>query len=262
MEARTSDWQAIRRAATDGVAVLPMGSLEAHGPHLPCGTDSILVEAIVARAIADADGRRVVVFPTVDYSVVEWARPLASAGVSPARLVGVLVDVAGDIHRLGFRKIVFVNGHANLPAAQLAVWQLRQEGLAALYVDCCPYLMAADAAGALVGEPLGHAGLIETALMLAAAPDRVDMSRAPAGPADLWGADFPFATLRRPGVFCVPSIAALPDGVEGGAARADAAVGEKLLAAYAGALAEMLNDLLAGDVPPGFLETFRKDIDG
>jgi len=138
VEAMKANWSAVRRTAEGGVAVVPLGSLEAHGRHLPCGTDSLLVEGIVAAAVADSDPARVVVFPTVHYNVVEWARPMASAGVSPLQLVSQLVDTARDIHGLGFRKIVFVNGHGNMPAAQLAVWQLLREGAGALYVDCCP----------------------------------------------------------------------------------------------------------------------------
>ena len=73
MEALKANYIELRRAAKSGVAVIPMGSLEAHGPHLPCGTDCLIVEGIVARAAAACDGDRVAVFPTVRYSVVEWA---------------------------------------------------------------------------------------------------------------------------------------------------------------------------------------------
>ncbi len=255
----TSNWKAVRRAAPGGVAVLPLGSLEAHGPHLPCGTDSLLVEGIVARAVAASDHRRVVVFPTVHYSVVEWARPLASAGASPLRLIAQLADTVADIHGLGFRRIVFVNGHVNLPAAQMAVWQLLRDGRRALYVDCCPYFMAVEQARAAAGEAVTHAGVVETSLMLALHPEKVDMGEAADGPGDLWGEGFPFPALRRAGVFCVPSIAALPEGVEGAATGATAELGEKLLEIYAAALAELLRELLGAEVPPGFLREVPKD---
>ena len=261
MDAQKVNYVDLRRAAADGMAVVPMGSFEAHGPHLPCGTDSLLVEAMVARAAAASDDRRVVVFPTVDYSLVEWARPLASAGVGPVTLLDKLIDIARDVHRIGFRRIVFVQGHGNMPATQLALWHVRHEGAHALYVDACPYVMAAERAEQVAGRPIGHAGLIETAMMLAAHPDLVDMNRAADGPDDLWGERFPFTSLRgRPGVFCIPTIASLPDGVIGRATAATAELGEELLEIYAAALAELFNGLLAKPVPPEFLEPFRKDL--
>jgi len=178
MEALKVNYVQLRRATADGVAVIPMGSLEAHGPHLPCGADSLIVEGIVARAVDASDPKRVVVLPTVRYSVVEWARPFASVGLSPMTLLSKLVDVARDVHRLVFRRIVFVQGHGNLPAAQMAIWQLRHEGVYALYVDVSPYLMAADRVRELAGEGVLHGGAVETSLVLALLPDQVDMSAA------------------------------------------------------------------------------------
>lgn len=263
MEAMNANYLELRKAAKSGVAVIPMGSLEAHGPHLPCGTDSLIVEAIVARAVAAGEPGRVVVFPTVRYSVVEWARPFASVGLSPEALLTKLVGIARDIHRLGFRKIVFVQGHGNMPAVQMAIWQLRHEEMHALCVDVSPYLMAAERAREIAVEAITHAGAIETSLMLALHPELVDMSKAVDGPADLYGKDFPFPSLRnRPGVFCAPSVANLPDAVEGSPTRASAEMGRRLLEIYVSAVAEVLNDLLGKEVPASFLEPFHKEIDG
>ena len=262
MDAQQADWMTLRRAAGDGVAVIPMGSFEAHGPHMPCGTDTMLVEGIVSAAVEASDPRRVVVFPTVRYSVVEWARPFASVGLSPATLHAKLVDLAADLHRLGFRRIAFVQGHGNLPASQMAISQLRYDKTLALYVDLCPYLMAADEARDIAGEDLTHAGTIETALMLALHADRVDMARAVDGPGDLGGGGFGYRTLHnRPGVFCIPASTALPDGVEGLATRATAEMGARLLRVYADALAEVFDDILGTDVPSVFLEDVRKEPD-
>jgi creatinine amidohydrolase len=259
MKAAEVSYVALRRAAPESVAVVPMGSVEAHGPHLPCGTDCMLIEAILDRAVAAAgEAGRVVVFPTVAYSVVEWARPLGSAGVSCRTLLAALVETFRDIHGLGFRRIIAVHGHAGLQVANVAFWQLWSEGTRALFADVHPYEMAAESAERLAGEPLTHAGAAETAMMLAAHPDRVDTARRVDGPADLWGEAFPFATLRRPGVYCIPSIEALPDGVEGRPTAANAELGEKLLALYASALAEVLVDLVSSEVPEMLLRPFRR----
>ncbi len=260
MDALKTDYLALLRAAKDGVAAIPMGSLEAHGPHLPCGTDCLIVEGIVSRAAAASDEGRVAVFPTVRYSVVEWARPFASVGLSPAALLKALVDLTRDVHRLGFRRIVFVQGHGNLPAAQLAIWQLRHEGTHALYVDASPYLMAAEPARQLAGEEINHAGAIESSLMLALHPELVNMSAAVDGPVDLYGPEFPYPSLRdRPGVFCIPAATVLPQAVQGSATRASAALGRKLLELYVEGLVEVFKDLLGKPVPPSFLGVVGKE---
>jgi creatinine amidohydrolase/Fe(II)-dependent formamide hydrolase-like protein len=145
--------------------------------------------------------------------------------------------------------------------ANVAFWQLWHEGVRGLFADVHPYLVAAYQAAELCPEGLTHAGRAETAMMLAACPERVNMAAARDGPDDLWGRQFPYRSLRRPGVYCIPTVEVLPDGVEGKATAATAALGKALLDLYAGALAEILNDLLAGDVPGEFLRPFRKPED-
>ncbi len=262
MKFRESDWKNVRRAAeSDGVALIPMGSLEAHGPHLPCGTDSFQISEIVRRAVEKTGhAERVVVYPTIEYTLTDWAAPYASASLSPRTLMDKLVEIFRAAHELGFRKIVCTQGHANLPVVPMAFWQLRYEGRYALYVDTQPYLMAADEVAKLTGRTvLGHAGIAETAMMLALRPDLVHTDRIVDGPPDLWGEDFPFPSIKgRPGACCVPTIEALPDGVEGPATRATAEMGQKLLDLYAGALAEVLVELLAKLVPEEYLRPFTK----
>ena len=259
-----SDWKRIRgAAAADGVALIPMGSLEAHGPHLPCGTDTCQVNEIVRRAVArTSDPERIVVFPTVEYAIVEWASGFVSAGVSIKTLMNTLIDVCRAAVDIGFRKIVFCQGHAGLSLPQVVAWQLRQERCYALYVDTTPYLMAAEEAAKLTGETIAHAGVTETSMMLALAPELVDMGKAVDGPTDLWGEDFPFQTLRgKPGVSAIPVVESLPDAVEGLATRATAQIGEKLFELYGSALAEVLEDLLSHPVPEKYLRPFTKPLE-
>jgi len=264
------EWTEVRRAAAaDGVAMIPMGSLEAHGPHLPCGTDTLQIDEIIRRAVEKTnDPQRVVVFPTIEYSMVEWARPFASAGISPVGLIDTLVSICKDALRLGFHKIIFVQGHVGLAIPQVAMWQLRHEGHYALYADTTPYLMAAEKVHDLTGETIAHGGIVETSLMLALAPESVDLSkvidgsRAVDGPADLWGYDFPYPSLKgRPGATCIPTIEALPDAVEGLATQASAGLGEELFEIYAEALAEVLTELLTHPVPEAFLRPYHKPLD-
>jgi len=66
---------------------IPLGSLEQHGPHLPCGTDTFQVNELFKRAVQQVPSELpVCVCPTSEYSVVQWASPMASAGIQPLTL--------------------------------------------------------------------------------------------------------------------------------------------------------------------------------
>ena len=126
---KESNWMTVRRcAASEGVAVVPLGSLEKHGSHLPCGTDSIQIDQIMARMVARLDQElQVCICPTVDYSLVQWASPLASAGVAPKTLEQCLVDITHALTDLGFSKIVLARGHGSLLGGRAALWQAMHE---------------------------------------------------------------------------------------------------------------------------------------
>src|ERR1051326_329488 len=168
-----SNWINVRRCAeNDGVAVLPLGSLEQHGPHLPLGTDSFQIAEIMKRALALLpDSANVCFLPVLEYTVVQWASPLASVGITPDTHTRVLTEIAASLHEQGFRKMLFVTGHGGLSPGRSAMWQAMQEKRPALYVDLHPFETAHDELTKAVGESSGgidgHAGAIETSMMLA-----------------------------------------------------------------------------------------------
>ncbi len=192
--------------------LLPVGSCEQHGPHLPFDTDTRIAVA-VATAVA---GRRddVLVAPPLSYgSSGEHQSFPGTLSMGTEALVHVLVELGrsafpedGSPHR----SLVFVNGHGgNTAGVRTAVEQLKAEGRP---VDAWwPALDAADA----------HAGRTETSLMLAIAPDVV-------GEARPVGATEPLTELidamREGGVRSVSE-----NGVLGDATAASAADGRQLL---------------------------------
>ena len=72
------------------VAILPVGSTEAHGPHLPLCTDSLISTAVAARAAAELERHGVIAvyFPTIHYAVTDWAGEFTGS-VSIAATVAV-----------------------------------------------------------------------------------------------------------------------------------------------------------------------------
>ncbi|MDP6107788.1 MAG: creatininase family protein [Candidatus Brocadiia bacterium] len=258
---KESDWVAVRRCAeADGVAVVPLGSLEQHGPHLPCGVDSI--DEVMARMVARLDPELpVCVCPTVDYSVVQWASPLASAGIAPKTMEQSLVDICHALTDLGFSKIVLVHGHGGLPTGRSALWQAMYEKRPALYVDFEPYDRCQAQIAQIVGGPDGHGGTAETSMMLAIRPDLVDVSKAGTAPVSLWGDDFPFPSLEGVGSYPIPSIESLSDGFYGGDVRlASAEKGHKILDLLAGSAAEVVGELASAPTPAEYKHVWRKSL--
>lgn len=162
-------WPELRAAATASIALLPIGSQEQHGTHLPLGTDQLLADAVVDRALAelDGDGPDVVRLPTLPYGLSPHHLFAAAVTLTPSTLVTVLSEVLDSLVACGFRRAMIVNGHGgNDESMRLAV-----KG-AALRHD----VAVAGANYWSLGDPgrsPGHAGGFETSLMLTAHPELV-----------------------------------------------------------------------------------------
>src|SRR5262245_43144800 len=110
------------------VAVVPLGSLEQHGHHLPMGTDSYQCEAIVSHAeTLEPDLMAVTPVLWVGNSVNHLGFG-AVLTLDPTRYVSVLVDIGRCFLEQGFRHLLFVNGHgANVAPLMTALHQLEYE---------------------------------------------------------------------------------------------------------------------------------------
>jgi mycofactocin precursor peptide peptidase len=186
--------------------VLPLGSTEQHGPHLPLDTDTVIAAA-VARGLADqlaAGGADVVVAPPMAYGASgEHEQFPGTVSVGTEALEHLLVEYGRSACRWAER-LVIVNGHGgNVEALRSAVQRLVSEGRDVNWVLCWP-----DDATALPALD-AHAGRVETSLMLHLAPERVLIDRAEPGNVTPLSDLLP--TLRRSGVAAV----APPPGVGG-----------------------------------------------
>ncbi len=190
--------------------LVPVGSCEQHGPHLPLDTDTRIAVAVADRvAVSRPD---VVVAPAVAYgSSGEHQAFPGTLSIGTPALVEVLVELGRSaVPHAGFERLVFVNGHGgNHEAVERAVATLTGEGRAAS--AWWPSLPGADA----------HAGRTETSLLLAIAPALVRPER-PVGETAPLAELLP--RLRRDGTRPVTS-----NGVLGDATDASAAEGEDLL---------------------------------
>lgn len=177
-EARALAWPRVRELAAGGaVALLPVGSTEAHGPHLPLSVDVVIAEEVCRRVSARLSGDAVM-FPAVAYSLTDFAAPFAGTVSLPAGAAQALLEaVLRGIAHGGFRRIAVVNHHL-----EPAHFQVVHAAAKAAAAASGARVVVPDHRKKPVGPRLGeefmhggsHAGCYETSLMLAAAPALVD----------------------------------------------------------------------------------------
>ena len=191
------------------LVLVPVGSLEQHGAHLPLETDTVVARAVAERLAAELPD--VWVAPVVSYgSSGEHQSFPGTCSIGTEALRALLVELVRSI-RCWARRVVLVNGHGgNLPAVQGAVERLRADGHDVGWVPC-------------VAEGVDlHAGHAETSLMLHLAPWSVRRERAEPGNTAPLAEIFP--AMRAGGVAAVSA-----NGVLGDPSRATASQGALLL---------------------------------
>jgi creatinine amidohydrolase len=155
------------------LAILPIGSVEQHGPHLPAGTDTFAAE-VVADALAERLGGVYVPFVPYGVTPLHRGRP-GTVSLRPDTFEGLLRDVGSELLDGGFRAIVLVNWHEGNNASLDRVaseLQGSHPGSTLIVAQAC-YVAARIYADD--GGELTHGGGIETLAVLAAAPDTIDL---------------------------------------------------------------------------------------
>jgi creatinine amidohydrolase len=168
------------------VALVPLGSVEPHGPHLPLGTDTLISEEAASRACRLLADRGVValVAPSVGYGVTRFAEGFAGAiSIPAAALTAFARAVVEGYLEAGLSHVSLVNNHLE-PAHDAAV-RAAIEGLPRGRASvACPLTRRwARTLSAEFKSGACHAGRYETSLVLAAAPFAVDLETAQGLPA-------------------------------------------------------------------------------
>lgn len=238
-DASTCSWPRVKALAQSGaVALLPVGSTEAHGPHLPLNVD-VVIALEVCRRVAERLPTDVVVFPAVTYSLTDFAAPFSGtvslpADTARAMLLGVLEGIA----RGGFTTLAVINHHL-----EPAHFRVVHEAAKAAAASTGARVVVPDHRRPPTGPQLGdefmhggsHAGRYETSLMLAAAPHLVDQAAMRALPT--LNVDLPGAIKAGAKDFLQ---AGGPDAYFGAPAEASVEEGERLFAILVEATAATL----------------------
>jgi creatinine amidohydrolase len=170
------------KAAADTIVVLPVGSVEQHGPHLPVGVDTILTGAVCKAAAERVGDGSVVVAPTLWCGMAEHHMPFGGTFTFDIPTYrAVLLAFLKSIERHGFRRVLIVNGHGgNTNALQAFLPDFSRE--TDLAIMACTYFdMAEDAITSSLDDQtrMMHACEVETSMMMAVAPDLVRTARLP-----------------------------------------------------------------------------------
>jgi creatinine amidohydrolase len=122
-------WEEVRERMNESdIAIVPVGSTEQHGPHLPVNNDTFTALEFSRRAAEMAYGRvKTVVAPALPYGLTPYTHP-GTITLSRETLVSVYRDIARSLIQRGFNKVVFVNGHGgNIAPLRMAIDQVRGE---------------------------------------------------------------------------------------------------------------------------------------
>ncbi len=238
MHLAETTWPDAADADTD-LAVLPVGSTEQHGPHAPLSTDALSAEA-VATAGADAYDGEVVVAPALPYGVSEEHRHFSGTlWLSPDTFRDAVREVVESLAHHGWDRVVIVNGHGgNTDALREVAASVTREGVA--YAAAFTWFDAVDPEDiGDIPDPdgMGHAGSVETSVVMHHAPDRLREERFEAaadGAGDGWGEWVSGTNLAH------DSVEFTENGVVGDPSTATGERGEKLTAAAGDALARLL----------------------
>jgi creatinine amidohydrolase len=243
------EWRKLRAdqlremARHDAIVILPVASLEQHGPHLPVEVDSMLGETVAVRAARKIAhrGQEAVVLPVLWTGLSEHHMSFGgTVTLDFPAFASVVEGVCRSLLRHGFTRIVLLNAHGGNENALRTITDELTPKLGVPIVQFT-YWYAAAAAIAKILETqsaLMHACEAETSMMLAVRPELVAMDRAPLAKAN---STPDVSDVVGGGVYRWRTIGArASSGVIGNPEAATAEKGEQLFEAISAALAEKL----------------------
>ena len=174
---------------TRSIAVLPVAAIEQHGPHLPLSVDTDLVNGVIAAALPHLPEALPVLFlPTQSVGLSpEHARFAGTLTLKAETVIHLWTELAESVARTGVKKLVLLNSHGGqVGVMDVVARDLRARLNMLVYSVNWFNLPLIDEQGSSVSELFSahehrfgiHAGDMETSMMLALKPERVDMTQA------------------------------------------------------------------------------------
>lgn len=178
-------WEEAQEAlAETDIVVVPIGSTEQHGPHLPLGNDALQVREMARRIVVKLDdmGVKAVAGPLIPFGTASYHMPFpGTINLQPSTFQSVMYDVCMSLYRHGFRKFAFPLGHGgNLAGMQVVAQKIVDDTEDAQTLVLNWLQLAVQHYGELLtsNKNEGHAGEGETSRLLALHPELVEIDRA------------------------------------------------------------------------------------
>lgn len=245
----------VEAATADTLFILPLGATEQHGPHLPLETDSIIAKGVCDGVLpllpSDAD-IRILPVEQIGYSLEHMDHD-GSQTLAFDEAVHRWVAVGEEIARAGGRKLLLMNAHGgNSPLMTIVAQELRVRCNMLAVATSWTRFIKGSGIIAPAEEAFGiHGGEIETAVMLALAPHRVDMKKAMDFPnlQEALALDYKHLRAYGPHAFGWKAADLNRFGVTGRAGVATAETGQALLVKASEGLSELISEVMAFDLP-------------
>lgn len=243
--------EALQKSA--GVALIPVGSIEIHGPHLPVGCDTLIVERLVEMVEAEEP---VVATPVMAYTMAPTAR-LHPGGISlpPELLVEHLQKVCDELARNGFTKIILVHAHGGNVAMHHMIIATTLDRARPYSLYSLPPLAGTGDVVAKIGESgeYGHACEVETSLALYVFPQLCHMDR-------VHGKTYPQQKDLDVGPAATPAdwAAHYPHYAVGDASKASAEKGKKIMKAWMDTVVDVIRKVKQDEVVGRIMANFRE----
>jgi creatinine amidohydrolase len=178
-------WPEVRRAVSeDRVCLIPAGTLEDHGPHLPIDTDTRIASEICRRAAEEIPDEVVLLPPVIHGHTPHHMDFPGAITIGWETFVHYCTDIGTSLAHHGFKRIFFLNGHgSNIPLIDMAVRSIALQHPDVLAAGAF-YLTSPESAKVIeqvrdseIGG-MGHACELETSIYLYLDPDAVFMEKA------------------------------------------------------------------------------------
>ncbi len=232
------------------VAVLPWGATEAHGYHLPYGTDCYEATAFAHRAaeLSRGQGGRPIVLPTIPFGNDEQQLDqVATISITTRTAAAILRDVVRSLVKQGIDRLVLLNAHGGNEFKPLVRDMMGQFPCLIVVVNF--WQVVPEKHKKIFEKPGDHADETETSLLMHLHPDLVVMAQAGDGRRVPWK----IAALNQPGAWTPrPWAQTHPDTASGDPALSTADKGRRYFDAVTGAVAGIITDLSRaekGDLP-------------
>lgn len=230
------------------IALLPIGSLEQHGPHLPLSTDAFDAYWVAKETAKIVTPPKPAVLPPINYGISyhHMAFP-GTISLSPETLISIVYDIACSLVTYGVKELLIVNGHGgNTPALKCAAQKLTYDKKLLVFIDSGE-IASKEHKEILTTPNDAHSGEYETSTSLANREELVKLDKAvkelPQFPSPYlaWSSANQVAW-----VFTTDKLS--KSGVLGDATLASKSKGKKLWEAHIKNLAEFIEQLKKGNV--------------